>query len=152
MERTYYQWFLIFSLFGFVVINSTASWSFFCQKLYFQLPSKWSLCHVLNRFKCPSDSSGRFPWTFFSDFIKQRKYWAILRLGRTFDHANSLRAQLRFCKCPRFGVSTYQSTNPENLQCLYREGVCNSSSFVFFQDGWKRNHYRLLPFCPSCFY
>ena len=72
----------------------------FCQKLYFQLPSKWSLCHVLNRFRSPSDYSGRFPWTFFSDCIKQRKYWAILRLGRTFDHANSLRPQLRFCKCP----------------------------------------------------
>ena len=46
----------------------------FCQKLYFQLPSKWSLCHVLNRFRSPSDYSGRFPWKFFSDCIKQRKY------------------------------------------------------------------------------
>lgn len=46
----------------------------FCQKLYFQLPSKWSLCHVLNRFRSPSDYSGRFPWTFFSDCVKQRKY------------------------------------------------------------------------------
>lgn len=47
---------------------------FVFEKLYFELLCKWSLCHVLNRFRCPSDCSRRFPSTFFSDCIKRRTY------------------------------------------------------------------------------
>ena len=152
MERTYYQWFILFSLFGFVVLNSTASWLFFFLKNYisnfhanglfvtsFKIASG---VHVIAR----DSFHGHFPVIALNDE----------RIEPFCAWVARLITQIHWGRSCVFASVPSSVLVPEHESWKFTVfvwgWVCNSSSFVFFQDGCKRNHYRLFPFCPSCFY